>query len=245
VKDVALIQQLIARGRSVRFAPVDVSPELVVAAALLGRTVLSPERIQPWVADVAVADDLCRWLARDLPMDEPRLFTFFSMLPNFMPGTILSRIAGWLRPQDRLLITANLVPGTDFAAGMSKILPQYDNAETRAWLFTVLEQGGIRPDDGELSFAEEPVAKAKDVWRVVARWRFTKAATLHVLADAFQYAAGDELELFFSCRHRLEQLEEHLKSAGLTTLETWLAPDGEEAICLCRVNGRSSDQPVA
>ena len=41
----------------------------------------------------------------------------------------------------------------DYAAGVKKILPQYDNALTRDWLLTFLLDLGVERSNGELSFA--------------------------------------------------------------------------------------------
>ena len=84
-----------------------------------------------------------------------RLVTFFGMIPNFEPQEILPKLASLIRPKDFLLFSANLAPGADYAAGMKKILPQYDNALTRDWLMTFLLDLGVERRDGELRFAIE------------------------------------------------------------------------------------------
>jgi len=81
------------------------------------------------------------------------LITFFGMIPNFEPQLILPRLAALVRPADHLLFSANLAPGSDYAAGVRQVLPLYDNALTRDWLMTFLTDLGVERDDGELRFS--------------------------------------------------------------------------------------------
>ncbi len=234
-KELALIQRLLARSVNPAFAPVDISVPLVTAAGVLARTALPDAVIHPLVADLSnPATDLSHWFDATLPATDQRVFTFFSMLPNFEPADILPRLAGWLRQHDRLLLTANLAPGDDFSAGMARILPQYDNAETRAWLATFLEQGGVLPADGELSFHVEPHPTEAGIRRVVARWKFNRAGQLQVMTGAIDFAVGDHLELFTSSRHQRPGVVTQLRRHGLEMEASWITPDGEEGLYLCR-----------
>lgn len=236
-KDVALIERLRTEHVDVSYVPVDVSVSLVTTAVSAAGAFVDREQIHPLVADVEHAVDLDTWLAEELSESSGRVFTFFSMLPNFMPDTILPRIVRWMRPGDHLLLTVNLAPGPELVAGMTKILPQYDNAETRSWLLTFLEQGGVRIGDGELKFVVEQLEGHPGVGRVLARWRWLRAGRLHLLAGEFQFAAGDELELFFSCRYQASILPAYFEKQGLAIEDTWTAPGNEEAVYLCRVAG--------
>lgn len=235
-KELALIGRLLARSVNMTFAPVDISVPLVTAAGLLARKSLPSAGIHPLVADLSDPEtDLIDWLGLTLPATDQRVFTFFSMLPNFEPADILPRLAGWLRPHDRLLLTANLAPGDDFNAGMARILPQYDNPETRAWLATFLEQGGVLPTDGEMTFHVEARSTEEGIRRVVARWRFSRSCRLQVLTAAMDFTAGDQLELFSSYRYQHPGVVKHLRRHGLDMEASWLAPDGEEGLYLCRL----------
>lgn len=234
-KELALMQGLLTRPVNPTFAPVDISVPLVTAAGLLARKSLPSAGIHPLVADLSDPDtDLNDWFGSALPAADQRVFTFFSMLPNFEPADILSRLAGWLRPHDRLLLTANLAPGDDFNAGMARILPQYDNPETCAWLATFLEQGGVLPADGEMTFHVEAHPTEEGIRRVVARWRFSRSCRLQVTTGAIDFAAGDELELFTSARFQNPGVVKQLRRHGLEIEASWLAPDSEEGLYLCR-----------
>ena len=74
------------------------------------------------------------------------------MIPNFEPQNILPKLAALVRPEDFLLFSANLAPGENYAAGVKKVLPQYDNPPTRDWLLTFLLDLGVARGDGELQF---------------------------------------------------------------------------------------------
>lgn len=235
-KELALIGRLLARSVNMTFAPVDISVPLVTAAGLLARKSLPSAGIHPLVANLSDPEtDLSDWLGLTLPATDQRVFTFFSMLPNFEPAGILPRLAGWLRPHDRLLLTANLAPGDDFNAGLARILPQYDNPETRAWLATFLEQGGVLPTDGEMTFHVEAHSTEEGIRRVVARWRFSRSCRLQVLTAAMDFTAGDQLELFSSYRCQHPGVVKHLRRHGLDMEASWVAPDGEEGLYLCRL----------
>src|SRR2546427_174873 len=84
-----------------------------------------------------------------------RLISFLGMIPNFEPQIILPRLAALLRPKDYLLLSANLAPGADYAAGVQRILPLYDNDLTRDWLLTFLLDLGVERGDGKIRFVIE------------------------------------------------------------------------------------------
>ena len=133
-KELALIRLLHQRNCDVLFYPCDVSIDLVLMAAEQAEAWIPPQQIEPIVADLERAD-------RPLPEEGdtgvrngPRLLTLFGMIPNFAPGVIWPRLAGWLGPDDRLIFSVHLAPGEDYRMGVEQVLPQYDNSETRSWL---------------------------------------------------------------------------------------------------------------
>jgi len=133
--------------------------------------VIPPENCFPLVCDLATADDLPAVLDALPVSGAARLVTFFGMIPNFEPQVILPRLAALLRPEDCLLFSANLAPGVDYAAGVRRILPLYDNALTRDWLMTFLLDLGVEAGDGELGFAVEDDPAGSGLKRVTASFR--------------------------------------------------------------------------
>ena len=124
---------------------------MVLVARRTALAVVPEKNCFPFVCDLATADKLNKFLVTR----HPSLVTFFGMIPNFEPQLILPKLASLVRPKDFLLFSANLAPGKNYAAGVKKVLPQYDNAPTRDWLMTFLLDLGVEQRDGRLKFAIE------------------------------------------------------------------------------------------
>ena len=209
-KDTLLLEALEAVGAHVRFTPVDVSPALALLSAQAGRE-FCDEPIRPLVADLlhfpALPDAIASYDG-----GESRLFTFFGLIPNFEPEAILPQLRGWIRPQDQLLLSANLAPALDespgeYRAAMEIVKPQYDNAETRAWLSRVLMDWGLetRADSYTLSIEEHG-----------GLLRFVASVT--------------DLRLFFSYRYTPERLRATLAARGLKLGVGQISASREEGV---------------
>ena len=147
-KDTRLLKLLKARGKEIFYTPCDVSTAMVLVARQAALAVLPEKNCFPFVCDLATADN---W--RKFPATRhPSLVTFFGMIPNFEPQIILPKLASLIHTKDFLLFSANLASEKNYAAGMKKIMPQYDNSQTRDWLMTFLLGLGIEKSDGELRF---------------------------------------------------------------------------------------------
>jgi L-histidine N-alpha-methyltransferase len=222
-KDARLLSKL-AR-RKVNYTPVDVSLPLVLTARERALEVLSEERLRPGLlCDLATAAEL-RFDA------SPKVLTFFGMLPNFEPNVIIPKIASLLGRGDFLLCSANLAPGADYAKGVQKVLPQYDNALTADWLLTFLMDLGVKEQAGSIEWNSEP---ASGLMRITAHFRFDEAAAIIYANNHFQFTAGDRIRLFFSYRYTPYLLEKSLGSQGLTAANQWITRSGEEVVFLCQ-----------
>jgi L-histidine N-alpha-methyltransferase len=224
-KDTRLLKLLQARGKTVSYTPSDVSVAMTLVAQQAARAVLPAEQIFPLVCDLATADDLAEVLAA-------QLLTFFGMIPNFEPMDILPKLAQLVRLQDTLLFSANLAPGTDYATGVAKILPQYDNELTREWLLTFLLDLGVTHSDGVLRFKAE--RGAGGLRRIVARFCFRKTRRLVVAGRQVGFLAGENVRLFFSYRYTPELVRQYLVQHGLAVCNQWITQSGEEGVFLCR-----------
>ena len=231
-KDTRLLR-LLAAARSVAYVPCDVAAAMVLTARQTALAAVPTEHCLPLVLDLAAAEDLPAVLDRMLPADAARLFTFFGMIPNFEPAAILPRLAALLRPDDALLFSANLAPGPDYAAGVRKILPQYDNAPTREWLLTFLLDLGVERGDGELRFGIEPDAPS-GLRRVTAQFHFARSRRIEIEDEAFEFEAGAVVRLFFSYRYTPDRVRSALERHGLTVREQWITQSEEEGVFLCR-----------
>jgi uncharacterized SAM-dependent methyltransferase len=227
-KDVQLMKQLQSRGKKLSYAPCDVSVAMVLVARTATLGLLPPEKCSPFVCDLATADDLPAQLATR----HPSLVTFFGMIPNFEPQQILPKLTELLRPKDYLLFGANLAPGKNYAAGMKKILPQYDNPLTRDWLTAFLFDLGVEPRDGRLFFSIE--TGGLGLRRVVAKYYFRRARQIKVDGQKLSFARGETIRLFFSYRHTPERVRKLLERSGLEISGEWIARSEEEGVFLCR-----------
>jgi L-histidine N-alpha-methyltransferase len=233
-KDTRLIRGLRENNRDVYYTPLDVSAAMVLVARDAALQVIPPFRCLPFVCDLAIAEDLPEHLGQRSgafggEQGVTRLFTFFGMIPNFEPQVILPRLTKLIAPGDYLLFSANLAPGDDYATGVLRVLPLYDNALTREWLMTFLLDLGVERTDGESRITIEDIGELK---RIAAYFQFNRSREVQVDTERFVFCAGDSIQLFFSYRHTPGLVRSLLGKHGLQVLEQWIAPSGEEGVFL-------------
>ena len=204
-KDTRLLKLLKKTGREIFYTPCDVSTAMVLTARQTALSVVPEKNCSPLVCDLATTDDLPAVLDSRITHHALRIFTFFGMIPNFKPRIILPKLASLVRPKDFLLFSANLAPGNNYAAGVKKVLPQYDNPLTRDWLMTFLLDLGVERNDGDLGFKIED-DPATDLKRIVAGFHFTRSRRIEVDHETFYFRAGETIRLFFSYRYTPEHV---------------------------------------
>jgi L-histidine Nalpha-methyltransferase len=232
-KDTRLLKLLQARGKAVLYTPSDVSVAMTLVARQTALQVVPAKDCFPYVCDLGTAHDLPAAFASSPATRASRLITFFGMIPNFEPQLILPKLAALTRRTDWLLFSANLAPGRDYAAGVRRILPQYDNALTRDWLGTFLYDLGVARNAGALKFEVETVAKL-GLKRVVANFHFRRAQQITVEGETFAFRAGERIRLFFSYRYTPDRVQTTLARCGLKVCESWITQSEEEGVFLCR-----------
>jgi L-histidine Nalpha-methyltransferase len=230
-KEARLLATLAAQPRALSYTPCDVSLALVLSASEEARQAVEGVSCRPLLCDLAVAEDLPEALARLEEGGAPRIITFFGMIPNFEPDNIAHRLAALVRMDDILLVSANLAPGPDYAAGVRRILPGYDNAETRDWLMTFVLDLGIEPGEGALRIQIE---EAQWLRRIVADFHFARDRALTIYGERVEFRAGEPLRLFFSYRYTPEKCERLLESQGLKLVGQWITKSGEEGVFACQ-----------
>jgi len=243
-KDTRLLKLLKVRGKENFYTPCDVSVSMVLTARQTALAVLPAENCFPFVCDLATADDLASiWEGRRVgnpnylgtatrrpSQNDARLITFFGMIPNFEPEEILPKLAALICPKDFLLFSANLAPGADYAAGMKKILPQYDNSSTRDWLMTFLYDLGVERRDGDLRFEVENGRFG--LKRVAACFHFRRLRRIIIEDEKFVFRRGENIRLFFSYRYTPERVRKILARYRLQVRDQWIMHSGEEGVFL-------------
>jgi uncharacterized SAM-dependent methyltransferase len=227
-KDTRLLKLLKAHGREIFYTPCDVSTAMVLVARQTALAVLPHKNCFPLVCDLVTADDLPDILVTR----HPSLVTFFGMIPNFEPQIILPKLAALVRPRDFLLFSANLAPGNNYAAGMRKILPQYDNPLTRDWLMTFLLDLGVGRNDGKLLFEIGNGPAGSGLKRIIARFHFKRACCIEIELEKFGFRPGDAIQLFFSYRYTPERVRKVLARFGLEVCDQWITSSEEEGVFL-------------
>jgi L-histidine N-alpha-methyltransferase len=227
-KDTKLLKLLKAAGKEISYTPCDVSTAMVLVARQTALAVLPEKNCSPFVCDLASANAL----GAALVTRHPSLVTFFGMIPNFEPRKILPKLAAIVRPKDFLLFSANLASGNNYAAGVKKVLPQYDNAPTRDWLLTFLLDLGINRNDGRLRFKIE--SRPGGLKRIAAYFIFSRAARVALESERFDFRRGESIRLFFSYRYTPALVRKMLGKHGLEVSGEWITPSGEEGVFLCR-----------
>jgi uncharacterized SAM-dependent methyltransferase len=233
-KDARFLKRLKPRSREIFYAPCDVSTAMVLVARKAASHIVPENQCFPFVCDLASADALPASLKQLSPPRTTRVFTFFGMIPNFEPQIILPRLASIVGPRDTLLFSANLAPGPDYALGLKRILPQYDNPLTRDWLMTFLLDLGVERNDGEMRFRVEEGPARSGLKRIVARFHFAKTRRIKLDSRAFEFRAGDAIQLFFSFRYTPELIRRTLAKHRLAVQAEWITESEEEGVFLCR-----------
>lgn len=235
-KDARLLAALAKAGRAPGYTPCDVSLSLVLTASEAARGAVPAIRCEPMLFDLAQADDLPPILAAQAGEPRGRLFTFFGMIPNFEPEVILPRLAALIGPDDVLLFSANLAPGSDYAAGVKQVLPGYDNPETRDWLLTFLYDLGVETGDGAIEFSIDE--SQGGIRRITANFTFTKQRSIPVDGNQFEFLPGEKIRVFFSYRYTPEMISSLLSAHKLAVRNQWITRSGEEGLFLCRRAGK-------
>ena len=223
-KDAALLRCLKNAGTRSMYSAVDVSLSLVIIAGL--RASRFAESTTGLVCDLEMADGI-----RDQLCDcsaAQRILTFFGMIPNSEPDVILPRLRKLLRRGDVLLMSANLAPGADYSAGLKRVLPQYDNAETVDWLLTFLYDLGVERGDGKMEFSIEQ--SPAQLLRIRADFEFRRARAVKLGDETVEFAAGERVRLFYSYRYTPERLKSVLARFDFTITEQWITPSEEEGV---------------
>ncbi len=230
-KEARLLGLLAGQGRALSYTPCDASLALVLASVGEAARAAPGTLCHPLLCDLGAADDLAQVFDQLEARNGPRLHTFFGMIPNFEPDHILPKLAALLQPDDLLLFSANLAPGPDYAAGVERVFPGYNNPQTRDWLLAFAGDLGLEPGDGAVEFSIE---EASGLRRIAADFRFLRKRALTMEGERFDFDQGETLRLFFSYRYTPDRVGRLLRSWQLALLNQWITQSEEEGVFLCR-----------
>ncbi len=233
-KDGDLLETLAPQARDAsHYTPLDASAALVSEAARHVAQRYPRVTQHPIEADLEAEPDLSAWLAECDGGALPRLFTCFGMIPNFDADAFPRYLAGWVRPTDGLLFSANLSP-QGFEPDHARILRQYDNPEARAWYRGALEGLGVAPGDVELSVSARALSPDGGRWQITVDAHLLRKVRAKAGAVSVPLPAGERLRVFFSNRLTRPAIRATLTAAGLVIAQEWLHGSGEEGIFWCR-----------
>lgn len=225
-KDCWLLEAL--HAHKLLFTPVDVSEVLaLLSAQRVAHLLEQPPR--PLTAELSACSDFISWLD-SFDGGIKRVFTCFGVIPNIEPETLLPLLRSFLRPEDILLLSANLAPVTKdqtYQEACQQILPQYDNLETRRWVSQVLIDWGLSDYLEPVECRLEPWA---NLYSITMTTRWARATSIVWEDSQFQAEAGQELVVFKSLRYTPALLKDWLTKFDLRLGKETIFSSGEEGI---------------
>jgi uncharacterized SAM-dependent methyltransferase len=232
LKEAQLCAALKTEGAEPLFAAVDVSQDLVAESAAAVIAAGASHR-RSLVCDLAESTFLSDWLDRTFG-ELPRIITFFGLVPNLAPSLVIRLFRAVLRHGDVMLVSAHLAPVSEsvpLAEAMQRVVPQYDNAETLAWLTAGLEQWKLseRVESPRMTIGE---VEGIPAFVATAKWR--TAETFEQWGQQFAPNLSEPLRVFHSVRYTSQLFEEMLRNAGFSFEVLDLTACREEGIWAVR-----------
>lgn len=222
----------------------DISPGLALA---------SHDRVAPWcpthagVIDLEIQPGPSPWCEALISADGGgvrRVVLLLGMLPNLGLAEARRALMAWTRPGDWVVVSANLATAAACAGGLPGVLPQYDNAETRAWLSGFLEWQGLAATAFGWEVGVGPVAvpwASGGVGATGAMARVTMDAVMRGPVEvgvpghgAVRWGAGGRLRVFESLRMTPGAVEAFGRWAGLEGVHGATDAAGNEGVWLLR-----------
>lgn len=222
-KDATFLELAASKKWRVKVTLLDVSPALLLGAA---------QRLKAWETCLQVADLESLPALSELDCvvhTQPRVISCLGMLPTLGHATLLPYLSSLLKPQDRLVISANLSP-TNSDEDRSIILAQYDNPEARLWYAGALLELGLERDDFALECSVESLVGITGAYRIITHARMLRTLELHLLGKTYPMAVGDRLEVFRSERWTPSALRHRFSHLGLEIAQASESDDSQEGV---------------
>jgi L-histidine N-alpha-methyltransferase len=225
-----LLDALTGVGTIERFAPVDVSEEILRDSSWAIAADYPALSVEPIAGDFGSDLD-------SLPAEAPRLVAFLGgTIGNLYPtqrADLLARLAAELGRDDALLL------GIDLVKDPARLERAYHD---RTGVTEAFVRNALTAVDRELDatfeqrqFVYDPHWDAEREWMDIA----LRALTAHTVSVArleldVAFEAGERLRVEISAKFRPERFEQELRSAGLRVEEWWTDRAGDFALVLGR-----------
>ncbi len=223
VKDASFLELTASDKWRVKVTLLDVSPSLTLGAA---------QRLNAWQTQLHVADLESQPDLSVLDLAErrqPRVISCLGMLPTLGHAMLFPYLSSVLKPEDRLVISANLSP-TVSDEDKASIKSQYDNPEARLWYSGALLELGLERNDFALRCSVESLSGTAGAYRIVVHAEILRGFELQLHGEIYPMAAGDRLEVFRSERWTPSALRHRFSHQGLEIIQASVSNDCQEGV---------------
>ncbi len=222
-KERLLLEAMLQAG-SPRYIAVDISASLV-------RTAVDTAASIPVDTTAIVA------FAEDLPLIRRHWSTpvvlclLGNNYSNFDPYALLALVREQLEPGDMLLFDCHLLP----EQGEQAVEAVYGSRQNALFNMNPLVQRGMSPDDCEFHLEVITVDSPAGPVRRTHKWlQVTRDAAVTCGPVEVGLAAGSTIELGFTFKHTLPQVEVQLARQGFGMIKSFADPTGENILVLAR-----------
>jgi len=214
-KDLLLLEALRAAGRAVRYSPVDSSQPLLELA--LDRAASAGFPARGLKADL---DDPATFACLAATADVPRLcLALGNTVGALDPPGFLARLAGLLRPQDRLVADAEIFRGEETIAG-------YDNPVNRRFAFAPLASLGLTENrDGRLVFETASDLDRPGLYFVGKYFEAARPLPLQIAGHSLELAAEERIRMSRSAKYAPDTFPRLLAEAGFVPEQNYWTDD--------------------
>lgn len=223
-RDRLLMHALKSAGRECHYFPVDASQAMLeMACAAADDDDFETTGIK---ADISSPVHLIYCADAAEP---PRLFIMSgNTLSAFDPLAEIRYVAQSLRNGDRLIVDGELYDDT-------KTMARRDNDEARRFIFTLLKDVGIAPQDGEIRFDHKSDERHEGLHLITRSFRAARDLLATVGGEEVSLERGERIGLNFQYTYTPQSFRWLLREqGGLEILEEYTSPDGRFLTGVCR-----------
>lgn len=221
-KDLQLVMALANAGKKVDYLPVDASLALLELACAAAEDA----DIETLGLKADISSPMHLVLISDTTLS-PRLYVLSgNTLGGFDPLDELTQLASCMRPEDRLIIDAEIADGS--------ALPSRDHPVGRRFAFAPLQWIGLTDDDGDLFFELHNDERHSGLELVTRYFHTQRDLRLKMPEREIAVQRGERINLNFNYTYTPEAFRWLLcDRAGLHVLREYPSPDGRYLTAVC------------